>query len=242
MTNGQNAAGLRIALASYDLRQLRVWSHYLEEQSTGLSSHGFRSGGELLVALLQGEHFDVVVLGSQLEDMSAMEFLGRVGRMRERPYFLLMDEGPQDRASVSRNPDGPCYLIRQTSLRDLLEQLQNVPGSPTRPVERICKQYYDRWHIQQPDVNCTYLTQAVCIACGSSIRLAIRKEILQQIAEQRHMTVAAVNSGLRRLIDGLETRQPAAWRSFKEKYHLDEANVTTGKLIYALKRAVEQDL
>lgn len=116
-----------------------------------------------------------------------------------------------------------------------------MPGSPTRPVERICKQYYDRWHIQQPDVNCTYLTQAVCIACGSSIRLAIRKEILQQIAEQRHMTVAAVNSGLRRLIDSLETRQPAAWRSFKEKYHLDETNVTTGKLIYALKRAVEQD-
>lgn len=70
---------------------------------------------------------------------------------------------------------------------------------------------------------------------------AIRKEILQQIAEQRHMTVAAVNSGLRRLIDSLETRQPAAWRSFKEKYHLDETNVTTGKLIYALKRAVEQD-
>ena len=56
------------------------------------------------------------------------------------------------------------------------------------------------------------------------------------------MTVAAVNSGLRRLIDGLETRQPMAWRNFKEKYHLDEANVTTGKLIYALKRAVEQDL
>ena len=60
------------------------------------------------------------------------------------------------------------------------------------------------------------------------------------LKEEESVTLSA--PVLRRLIDGLETRQPAAWRSFKEKYHLDETNVTTGKLIYALKRAVEQDL
>lgn len=50
----------------------------------------------------------------------------------------------------------------------------------------------------------------------------------------------ALASGLRRLIDALETRQMPAWKAFKEKTHLAGQKVTAGKLIYTL-RAISQE-
>ena len=61
--------------------------------------------------------------------------------------------------------------------------------------------------IQQPDVNCEYLTTALQVVCGTERKLAVRKEILQTVAEEHHTTVAAVDCGMRRLIDGVEKIQ-----------------------------------
>lgn len=66
-------------------------------------------------------------------------------------------------------------------------------------------------------------------------------EILQGVAEHHNVTVAAVDSGLRRLIDALETRQMPAWKAFKEKTHLAGQKVTAGKLIYTLRAQISQE-
>lgn len=242
MSSRQNGAGLRVALASYDLRQLRVWSRYLEEQSAGIRCSVYRRGEELLAELHCGETFDVVVLGGQMEDMDAVSFLGYAGRLRQKPFFLLLADEPPGQAAASIGEGGVCYLMRQTSLKDLLEKLSDVPGDLNWQVEQCCREYYDRWQIPQPDPNCTYLTQAVCASFSSENKLAIRKEILQQVAEQQGMTIHAVNSGLRRLVDRLESSQPRGWREFKRQQHLEDEKVTTGKLIYALRSAVKQEL
>ena len=241
MSSRQKSAGLRVTLASYDLRQLRVWSRYLEEESAGIHCFVYRKGEELLTELHCGEKFDVVVLGGQMEDMDAAAFLGYAGRLRQKPFFLLLADEPPGQAAASVGEGGVCYLMRQTSLKDLLEKLSDVPGDLVWQVEQCCREYYERWQIPQPDHNCTYLTQAVCISFSSENKLAIRKEILQQVAEQQGMTIQAVNSGLRRLVDHLEASQPRGWREFKWQ-HLGDEKVTTGKLIYALRNAVKQEL
>lgn len=64
-------------------------------------------------------------------------------------------------------------------------------------------------------------------------KLAVRKEILQTVAEEHHTTVAAVDCGMRRLIDGVEKYNTEAWQKFKQDYGLMGHSVTLGKLIYA---------
>ena len=135
----------------------------------------------------------------------------------------------------SLSPDGPCYLIRQSSLKELLASLLTAAGQEFETLEQRFGRMYQEWGIIQPDSNCDYLTEAVLIASQSKGKLAIRKEILQGVA-----AVAAVDSGLRRLIDALETRQMPAWKAFKEKTHLAGQKVTAGKLIYTL-RAISQE-
>lgn len=64
----------RVALASYDPREMRVWTRYLEERNPAIRCTGYRSSRTLLERLEQGD-VDVLVLGGRLEDMDSIQFL-----------------------------------------------------------------------------------------------------------------------------------------------------------------------
>ena len=95
--------------------------------------------------------------------------------------------------------------------------------------------------------NCTragesgsrYLSSAVGVVYGTIQKLAIRKEILQAVGEQYEVSVSAVDSGIRRMVDQLEARPTAEWLAFKEKSGFTDEKPTTGKLIYAVKNYLQ---
>lgn len=122
---------------------------------------------------------------------------------------------------------------RSVDIVVLSSQLEDMDGYEFLWVLPFCKQLYAEWGIQQPDVNCEYLTTALQVVCGTERKLAVRKEILQTVAEEHHTTVAAVDCGMRRLIDGVEKYNTEAWQKFKQDYGLMGHSVTLGKLIYA---------
>lgn len=129
MSSERKNTGLRVALASYDVHQLRVWHQYIAEQSAEILCSEYRSGEELLQSLKQGRNTEVVVLGGPLEDMDSREFLERMGRLPQKPLLLLQDNARRERTAVSSlSPDGPCYLIRQSSLKELLASLLTAAG------------------------------------------------------------------------------------------------------------------
>lgn len=73
--NSERTAQLQVALASYDLRELRVQKRYLQEQGTAIVCTCFCSGEKLLAQLRQGVRYDAVVLCSELTDLSAEQFV-----------------------------------------------------------------------------------------------------------------------------------------------------------------------
>lgn len=242
MESEHTAKTLQIALGSYDRKELRVEKNYLQEQSPALECTCFQNGGRLLEQLRQGRQFDVVILCSQLEDMSGLEFLMNIRSMDPKPNVVLFDEGRRQNTSAIclESGDGFCY-VGHAELKNLLWELYRLPGRQSQRMERKCQELYEGWGIQLPDVNCNYLSCAVGVVYGTSQKLAIRKEILQGVAEHHNVTVAAVDSGLRRLIDALETRQMPAWKAFKGKTHLAGQKVTAGKLIYTLRAQISQE-
>ena len=86
-------------------------------------------------------------------------------------------------------PGSRFYGVGHDHLRDLLRGLLGVPGRNSMQIERFCTHLYELWKLPQPDTNCEYLTLAVQIACSADGKLALRKEILQGVAEQYHITV-----------------------------------------------------
>ena len=143
------------------------------------------------------------------------------------------DDWYSDATASFLRPDGRQYLPERSSLLDLLLDLRSSTDIGIFWVLPFCKQLYAEWGIQQPDVNCEYLTTALQVVCGTERKLVVRKEILQTVAEEHHTTVAAVDCGMRRLIDGVEKYNTEAWQKFKQDYGLMGHSVTLGKLIYA---------
>ena len=153
-------------------------------------------------------------------------------------FVGTMKKWMQNRFAAHLQPGSRFYGVGHDHLRDLLRGLLGVPGRNSMQIERFCTHLYELWKLPQPDTNCEYLTLAVQIACSADGKLALRKEILQGVAEQYHITVAAVDSGLRRLVEGLETRHPVEWEHFKAENGLTGLKVTTGRLVYSLQQTV----
>lgn len=231
----ENTTELRVALANYDLREIRVQKNFLQEQDPRIRAQGFQRGEELLRALQDGLRFDVIVLGSQLEDMDEHQFLQSLRQLECRPLLLLFDEGRR-----RMDPAGGLNLdsgkLMHTSLQNLMQELSKLPGYNRSGLDTRLNRMWAEWGLQQEEVNCGYFASAVRIACGSEQKLAIRKEILQAVSEQNHVSVAAVDSGIRRMVEELETAGTPGWDRFKRKYGFGEGKPTTGKLIYAAKQ------
>ena len=181
MSSERKNTGLRVALASYDVHQLRVWHQYIAEQSAEILCSEYRSGEELLQSLKQGRNTEVVVLGGPLEDMDSREFLERMSRLPQKPLLLLQDNARRERTAVSSlSPDGPCYLIRQSSLKELLASLLTAAGQESGTLEQRFGRMYLEWGIIQPDSNCDYLTEAVLIASQSKGKLIYTLRAISQ--------------------------------------------------------------
>ncbi|MGN0707462.1 MAG: response regulator [Faecalibacterium sp.] len=230
----RNNTEMRIALASYDPREIRVQKHYLQEQAPGLRISGYQSGKELLDTLKEGVRFDVIVLGSQLEDMDEVQFLQNLRPLGCKPLLLLFDEGCR-RSDLA---DSLCPGSRRmhASLQELMQELSQLPGYPGHVTDSQLNRMYAKWGVPRQDANCGYFSSALRIACSSERKLAIRKEILQAVSEQERVSVAAVDSGIRRMVDELEEAATPGWLAFKQKFGFGKARPTTGKLIYAAKQ------
>ena len=237
--NSERTAQLQVALASYDLKELRVQKRYLQEQGTAIDCTCFCSGEKLLAQLRQGVRYDAVVLCSELTDLPAEQFVRQFYQLKERPMLLIQSHGRSSGTALQKLREG-CYCVEGTELKRLLWQLYRMPGRQNRQLEQRCSQLYAAWGIPQGDVNAGYLSCAVGIACSTSQKLAIRKEILQAVSEQFEASVTAVDSGIRRMIDQLEAKPAEGWTQFKAESGFEAEKPTTGKLIYAIKRYLIQ--
>lgn len=215
MDNERTADVLQVALASYDRKELRVQKNYLEEQNPVLACTCFLNGHKLLQELQQGHNFDIVVLCSQMEDMSSIEFMMELRKLEHKPLLMLFDEGRRKNSSALRMEDsGSCCCVERMELKNLLRELYRMPGQQWQRTEQQCQQLYHSW--------------------------GIRKEILQAVSEQYGVSVSAVDSGIRRMIDQLEAKPAEGWTQFKAESGFEAEKPTTGKLIYAIKRYLIQ--
>lgn len=137
----------RVALASYDPREMRVWTRYLEERNPAIRCTGYRSSRPLLERLEQGD-VDVLVLGGRLEDMDSIQFLPRIRGLARKPLVLLRDDGRNEKSAVeSLSQEDACYLIRQATLEDMLQELRAPAHRPAESLEKRCERIYRSWGV-----------------------------------------------------------------------------------------------
>ena len=151
---------------------MRVWTRYLEERNPAIRCTGYRSSRTLLERLEQGD-VDVLVLGGRLEDMDSIQFLPRIRGLARKPLVLLRDDGRNEKSAVeSLSQEDACYLIRQATLEDMLQELRVPAHRPAESLEKRCERIYRSWGLSTYDANKRYLTGALRMMMGSDHRLA----------------------------------------------------------------------
>ncbi len=152
--------------------------------------------------------------------MDGYEFK-RLNSLHNRPLLLLQGDDWYSNATASflrpRQPQDPTGA--QQPAGSAADYCAAPRTSASSGCCRFCEQLYAEWGIQQPDVNCEYLTTALQVVCGTERKLAVRRGSPATAAEEHHTTVAAVDCGMRRLIDGVKESNTEAWQ-FKQ-IHLD---------------------
>ena len=191
-----------LALASYDRKELRVQKNYLEEQNPVLACTCFLNGHKLLQELQQGHNFDIVVLCSQMEDMSSIEFMMELRKLEHKPLLMLFDEGRRKNSSALRMEDsGSCCCVERMELKNLLRELYRMPGQQWQRTEQQCQQLYHSWGIRIPDINCSYLTSAVGVVYGTSQEETFLGRDLGQGKGYSETTAAEIDGEMRDIID-----------------------------------------
>ena len=189
MDNEGAAGRARIALASYDRKELRVQKNYLQEGEPALDCVCHPSGQVLLEQLQQGTRYDLIVLCSQMVDMSGEEFARRLRRLSNRPPLILIRESGGNSLALQLGADDKCRCMERLELKSLLGEICRMPGQKGQQLEQRCRQLYESWGAEPEDINCAYLTDAVAVVLGTSQKLAIRKEILQAVGEKHNASV-----------------------------------------------------
>ena len=249
MKDEVNELGPRIVMASYDLRGLRVYRSYLTELGGFALGKSYRMGRELLQDLEAGLCCDILLMDEKLADMHAFEFLRRLHQCRlpRLPQVVMLSGWESSRArpfSLAADPLHPAgnYCIMDSySLSDMAQSLSVLYDLNLEQLTRRCRSLCEEWAGQFSETDCAYLVESVQIAFQCRRKMAIRKEILLPVSKRHKVTISAVDSGIRRLIEASEKEGRPSWQAFKQSFRFKTQRPSTGELIYSVKALLQNN-
>ena len=119
----QSESKRRVLIVGNNERILATFQDVLGRE--GFDTHTTWSGHEAL-ALLQFREFDVLLVDDYLPDLHASDFLDRVGRLRIRPWIVVMQaSAPTARHLRHYSSMGASAVVRKHHLAEV----RNAVGS-----------------------------------------------------------------------------------------------------------------
>ncbi len=228
---------LSVALASYDESWLRVVANYLGEQSEIGNVTCYQKGAHLLSDLEHDCIPQIVVLDEQLSDMDVQTFLQECAVLpaSNKPILLgLCSKRYLGYTGHLLSLGLADYLFKPLQLSSLVARMVQLQHSYAGGnVKALCDELYRQWGVEACD-STVYLTDAVRIANDAAEKLALRKEIVWQVAQLHGCSRTAIDSALRRLIDRLEKTATPAYLDFKQERHFGTQKPAVGNLIKAM--------
>lgn len=231
---------IRLALASYDMCELRANGNYITKYGNFSLCKGYQYGSRLLEDLKAGREYDVILLDDELRDMDAAEFTGAFYSMGlpQKPMLVTMSSRVnwKNTGTVLQEEEKYC-IIKPYSLSALMQMIELLYELKEVSLRSFCGQLYREWNLDCSRRGCDYIVDAVRIALHAPGRLAIRKEILLPVGELYNVSVDGINSSIRRVIQELDEKGTPAWLRFKKEYTDESKPLTPLSFIYGIRQA-----
>lgn len=233
---------MRLGFCSQDGLLMRTVADYLLELGQVQQCVVFRRGEKMLREIGQGKHYDGIIVDSMMRDMDALEFLLRLQELPQTacPAVILLGTMSEFERIQRRIPEGvDSFLCKPLRPEILAERIRLFCGGGRQNPSQV-QQMLRQWGLQEEDIRSQYFTTAVELLTKAKGQLALRKELLPMVARSYGVSPAAVDSGIRRMIQVLEEKSPAAYVEFKTKNGLDHRKPTVKKLLCACSKTGEK--
>lgn len=244
VTEASSKSYLWIAIASYDARFFRICQNYITCIESGtFRCDVYQSGQALLDALKKGLPYRAILLDNALTDMESSDFCSRLRDLdpQYRPWLLLVPTCSVDefcsmfRADRESSPE--VFQVRQmelSGLNSLLYDLESMLQAHVTQMDSdaVLVQLLLRWGGSLNSIGAQYLRECMELALHCEPHFAVRKDVMLPVGEHHSISVTAVDSGIRRLIKGMDDRNKPEWQAFKDRHPVQDNHLTTGKFLY----------
>ena len=238
MKKANESQDLRTGLCSYDGYTMEALASFLHEYGGFGRCVAYYGGRNLLRELASGQHFDVLILDEQMQDMDAVQFLEeyRMLHIKEEPLTMLLASQRflfQSGRMLQQPAD--CCFVKPIHVGLLAQRALTFYNNEKKRRDIRCVELCRAWGVQEDTRNVAYMADAVAIVLAAGDQLAVRKEIILKVGEAHGVSISAVDSGLRRLIGEMEAADTAEYRAFKQAAGLETRRPTIKSLLCAIK-------
>ena len=227
-----------LALCSVDHTLMRATAACLEECDPEIHSVVFRRGETLLQEMQRAPgRYQCVLLDDMMRDMDVLEFMLRMQALslEDPPYVLYVTTPAAFFRVLQLLPGGGSRFIflpgplRPELLADRLRTFcgRKAARLQTDPVQQLLKELHLTGKENQ------YLRIALPLRLKSGEELALRKGLLQATADHYGVSLAAVDSALRRGIKTLEEENTPEYQRFKQSCGLAGKRPTVASFLDA---------
>lgn len=219
----QERTTIRLAAVDGDWRYLKDVQAY-SKLHTGIEDcQIFRTARALLDALGAGARFHLVLLDLFLLDMDPFQFMDEVNRtnLPNRPIMIFLSSVGNRKTAQTLIALGADYVMRKPDkIQDLLD---TALAFSLKPEQYFLRRTRERiwWNLRQMhlpgnEAGYQYLEIAIELQVRQG-RSSMGKEIYPEIGRRYKVGEKAVDSAIRRLLDGnLEYENPTTQKVLKE--------------------------
>ena len=227
-----------LALCSVDHTLMQATAACLQECDPMIHSVIFRRGAALLAEISQApERYQYILMDDMLRDMDVLEFMLQLQALglKAVPCVLYVTTPTAFSRVLHLLPGDGRNLVflpgplRPTILASRLRTFCSVDAC--RKKSDGVQQLLQTLHLTGKDAQ--YLRSALLLRLKSGEELALRKGLLQATADQYGVSLAAVDSALRRGIKNLEEENTAEYQRFKKQYGLGDKRPTVASFLDA---------
>ena len=214
-----------LALCSADQTLMRATAACLQACDPQIHSVVFRRGQTLLQEMRRApRRYQYVLLDDIMRDMDVLEFMLQLQEMNlEKPPYVLYAATPDAFYRILQllPGDGSRFIFLPGPLRPelLAERMRTFCSKDIlqQQADQV-RLFLQKMHLTGKEAQ--YLSVALPLRMKSSEELALRKGLLQATADHYGVSLAAVDSALRRGIKTMEEENRPEYRQFKRRYGL----------------------
>ena len=249
MTNFRTDSVVNVLLAEVSYEHLEILKFFGEDQPEIHICGAVTDGSAVLELLGNGVQADVLVMDTMLQGLSVLEVLREIGAMHlvHRPYILLTSCSCSAQMQSTYIQAGADIIrLKPYTLSGLYDDVCALQGCRrylNRRVDELLRIHLERMQLMPDDTNYWYMFETGRRMVMIKGPVCVGKDVYSEVAQQCGVSRPAVESGVRRAIERMQSRNSAEYNAIRIHLQIQEGkSISNNDFLGRLAQIVQMEM